>query len=106
MKAIVNKGGNPIRRAALSFTQTLRDKFNWSGALPDDSGHVAYQIPEMDFWFHCRRPGDPEGHGYDLMCPDSDIARKEFLRLIKDHPEYKVNRHEGRRRAVDRIIVR
>jgi hypothetical protein len=109
------KGGASAREVCLKVTEELR-KERVTGALPDDSGHVAFFIPEEDFWrhaigevvhvdrilqtMHVRRGKYP-----GLISPDRDEARREIMRLLRDYPEYKINPHEGRRGMPLRGVV-
>jgi hypothetical protein len=54
---------------------------------------VAFQIPELDFWYHTKFGG------YNLLCSDPIEAKKELHRLLTNHPEYRVNKNEGKRGA-------
>jgi hypothetical protein len=97
------------RRKVLALNAELR-KLRPTGALPDHSGHAAFFIPEEDFWrlvkgevvkidhvaqkAYVRRPQYPE-----LLNADPVIARRELERLLREHPEYRINPHEGKRGA-------
>ena len=97
------------RETVLELNQELR-KHRPTGALPDNSGHVNFFIPEDDFWRLAK--GEvlkidyveqkayvlkPEYPG--LLSTDRDVARREIERLLRDRPEYKINPNEGKRGA-------
>lgn len=81
-----------------------------TGALPDDSGHVAFFIPEEDFWrltkgelvridwatgkAYVKKPDYP-----DVLDADPGVARRALARLLRAHPEYCINPNEGKRGA-------
>lgn len=70
-------------------------------ALPDHSGHVAFQVDTFNYWRLV--------HKYpDLGAADPTIARRAWLKFLntEEGAPYKVNRTEGRRMPTHRIIVK
>lgn len=113
-----------VHGAPISMSKNILDlnsqlrKDRRTFAAPDkDSGHLAFLIPEEDFIAHAfgkilhidqttkkayvQRPQYP-----DLVSNDPALQKKAVLRLLKDHPEYKINPNEGKRMPNHKIIVR
>lgn len=99
-RLVVDRGGDPVRRALLERNQELR-KHRQPFALPDHSGHVAFEMPSLDYWYWTWKY--PE-----LAASDPIVARKAWNRFLNtpEGEKYKINPTEGRRAPVDRIIVR
>ncbi len=100
MVRLVNRGGSRQRLAALQFNEQQR-KQRRTFATPDHSGHVAFNMPQMDFWWWTSvKP--------ELAAADPDIAKRAWLKFLNsdEGAKYKVNPKEGKRAAVDRVIVR
>lgn len=107
------------REAVIGLNHELQ-KHRALGALPDHSGHVAFQIPEADYnrlaYGELLRIDVAAGKAYvrkpqypGLASSDRDVAKRELLRLLKDHPEYKINPNEGKKGLANRtrgVIVR
>lgn len=106
----------PARRALLEDNEQLRKERRTFQAPDGDSGHLAFRIPESDFYRHAfgeivtidaagmahiRRARYP-----DLVAADPAAQLAELRRLLRDHPEYKINPTEGRRMPVDGVIVK
>ena len=105
------------RTALLESNRELRKDRRTFQAPDVDSGHLAFRIPPGDFVRHAygellhidelaqkaymRRPKYP-----GLVSDDPLEAAKEMRRLLRDHPEYKINPTEGRRMPTDGVIVR
>lgn len=75
-------------------------------ALPDHSGHVAFQMDAAHYWYWVHKIPD-------LGCSDAQISRRAWIKFLNtEHgARYKVNPTEGKRLANDarrdhRIIVR
>lgn len=84
----------------LDLNAELR-KTRCTRATPDESGHVAFSMPEADYWLWTQKYPD-------LAAPDSEIARRawtKFLRSDEGRP-YCINPTEGKRMPTDGIIVR
>lgn len=111
----------PARSRLLSFNAELRKERRTFQAPDVDGGHMAFFIPEEDFYRHAfgeilhidaagfahiRRAKYPA-----LASADPHEQLKEMRRLLADFPEYRINPREGKRVANDartahRIIVR
>lgn len=98
---LVDQGGDPRRRRMLELNAELRKDRRNARALPDQSGHVAFAMPEMDYWYWTFTY--PE-----LAAADPVIARKawEWFLNTPQGEKYKLNPHEGKRIPVHRILVR
>lgn len=69
--------------------------------LPDHSGHVMFIMSAVDYtWWTAKYP--------ELAASDPQIARRAWIKFLNsdDGAKYKVNRTEGKRMPVDRVIVR
>lgn len=99
---LLSRAGLANRARCLAFNEELR-KDRKPFALPDSSGHVAFQMPELDYWYWVYR--NP-----DLGASDAVIAKKaweKFLRTDEGRP-YLINPNEGKKmpNAPRGIIVR
>lgn len=104
------------RRSLLEDNAQLRKERRTFQAPDVDSGHLAFRIPEGDFFKHAFGEilgFDAKGHAHirrarfpDLVAADPHEQLKEMRRLLAAHPEYKINATEGRRMPVDGVIVR
>ncbi len=88
------------RELVLALNQELR-KERRPFALPDHSGHVAFQIHSDDYWFWVTVY--PE-----LGASDPVVARKAWLWFLNTEKgaKYKVNPTEGKKMPVNGIIIR
>lgn len=89
------------RRQMLERNAELRKDRHNARALPDHSGHIAFALPEADYWYWT--------FVYpDLACPDPIIARRAWEKFLNtdEGRGYKLNPHEGKRIPVHRILVR
>lgn len=91
--------------AVNTLNAELRKERN-SFALPDHSGHVAFQMDAMAYWYWVHKIPD-------LGCSDAQIARRAWIKFLNTDAgaKYKVNPLEGKRLRADarrdhRIIVR
>ena len=86
-------GQHAPRGAVLEMNQELR-KERKPYALPDQSGHVAFQMPSTDYWFWVFKY--PE-----LGASDPDIARKAWRKFLQsdEGKPYLINPHEGKQGA-------
>lgn len=77
------------RDAVLGLNQELR-KDRRSHALPDQSGHAAFQMPAEDYWWWTVKY--PE-----LAASDPEIARNAWTKFLNsdEGKKYKINPHEG-----------
>lgn len=92
---------DPVRKAVLEFNQELR-KGRGTFAAPDqDSGHLSFLIPKLDYYFFTTKY--PE-----LAASDPVIAGNAWKRFLNtdEGAKYKVNRTEGRRMRRTGIIVK
>jgi hypothetical protein len=86
-------------RAALAFNEEAR-KAQTPGALPDDSGHVAFNMPELDYYYWIwRKP--------ELRNGDAESIRKAWREFLNspDGERYKLNKREGKKAPRLRGIV-
>lgn len=86
--------------AVLNLNAELR-KDRRPFALPDHSGHIAFQMSTLEyFYWTMRRP--------DLAAHDPQIARQAWMKFLNsdDGRRYKVNPTEGKRMPVHGIIRR
>lgn len=92
---------DPLRRAVLDFNQRLRKEGGTFAAPDQDSGHLSFLIPRPDYYFFTTKY--PE-----LAASDPVIAGLAWRRFLNtdEGAKYKINRHEGKRRPVDGVIVR
>lgn len=86
--------------AVLALNEELR-KDRRPFALPDQSGHVAWQMSTLEYFYWTMRIPDLGAH-------DPQIARNAWIKFLNTEQgaRYKVNRMEGRRTPDTRIIVR
>ena len=111
----------PARRSVLELNAELRKDRRTFAAPDGDSGHMAFFIPEEDFYRHAFGEIlhiDAAGLAYirrgkypALVSADPHEQVKEMRRLLADHPEYRINPREGKRvsgdaRTEHRIIVK
>lgn len=102
MVRLVSRGGDPNRRRSLEFNELARkQRRTWS--TPDESGHVAFQMHELDYWYWTTQE-----RWRELAASDPEIARKAWIRFLNspEGSKYKLNPTEGKRSPVHRIIVR
>jgi len=61
-------------------------------ALPDHSGHVAFQMDAYAYWYWTTKIPD-------LGCSDAQISRRAWLKFLNTEAgaRYKVNPTEGRK---------
>lgn len=88
------------RKQVCELNEELR-KTRRSMALPDESGHVAFQIDAASYWrWTLVYP--------ELGASDPVIARRAWLKFLNtdEGRPYKVNPTEGRRMPTHGIIVR
>lgn len=73
------------------LNEELRKERN-SFALPDHSGHVAFQMDAHAYWFWVWKIPD-------LGCSDAQISRRAWIKFLNTEAgaRYKVNPREGRR---------
>lgn len=97
----VDRGGDPDRRACLAYNEEAR-KERRTFAVPDNSGHVAFNCPEMDYWYHTTFT-DPE-----LGASDPVIARNAWRKFLRTEigRKYLLNPTEGKRMPATGIIIR
>lgn len=88
------------RKAVLGLNEELR-KERRPFALPDHSGHVAFQMPTLDYYAWVMKY--PE-----LGASDPQIARNAWRKFLNsdDGAKYKINPLEGRRARATGIIIR
>lgn len=84
------KGYTP-RKTVLALNAELRKKRR-TFALPDHSGHIAFQMAALDYWAWV--------HKYpELGASDPTVARKAWMKFLNsdEGAQYKVNPTEGKR---------
>ncbi len=88
------------RKQVLALNAELR-KERRPFALPDGSGHMAFQVPAHTYWILVAKY--PE-----LGASDPDIARRAWYKFLntEEGAVYKVNTHEGRTARRTGIIVK
>lgn len=87
--------------AVLALNERLRKDANNARALPDQSGHVAFQMSSADyFYWTLRYP--------DLAASDAQIARNAWRKFLAsdDGRKYTVNPHEARKTRRTGVIIR
>lgn len=86
--------------AVLKLNEELR-KDRRPYALPDQSGHVAFQMSTLEYFYWTLRIPD-------LGASDPQIARNAWIKFLNtdEGKRYKVNPTEGKRMPTDGIIVR
>lgn len=79
------------RERILGFNAEMR-KNRRTFATPDNSGHVAFIVPTLDYIAWCQKY--PE-----LGASDPQIARKAWMKFLNtpEGEKYKINPTEGRR---------
>jgi len=94
------------RERCLAFNEELR-KDRQPFALPDHSGHVAFMMDELDYWYHVKFT-DPE-----LGASDPAVCKPAWRKFLRSEVgrKYLINPHEGKATPLDarvahRIIVR
>ena len=92
-------------QAVNALNEELR-KDRFAFALPDNSGHVMWQMSAQEYWYWVWK--NP-----DLGASDPQIAREAWRKFLNTElgQRYKVNPREGQRMALDarrdhRIIVK
>ena len=89
-----------IKSSVLAFNEELR-KERRPFALPDQSGHVQFQMDAKAYMYWTMRY--PE-----LAAHDAQIARNAWRKFLNsdEGARYKVNPAEGKRMPTDGIIIR
>ena len=84
----------------MALNQELR-KERRTHALPDASGHVAFQMSAMSYYFWTDRYPD-------LKASDPQIARNAWRKFLNsdEGQRFKINPHEGKRAPATRIVVK
>jgi hypothetical protein len=87
-------------KAVLALNEELR-KDRRPFALPDHSGHVAFQMSTLEYFYWTMRIPD-------LAASDAQIARNAWVKFLNTDAgrRYKVNPTEGKRMPTDGVIVR
>lgn len=85
----------------LALNQELRKDSNNARALPDHSGHVAFQMSAADYWYWTTRFPD-------LGASDPQIVRQAWTKFLRgdDGRKYCINPHEAKTQRRTGIIVR
>ncbi len=98
---LTDNGGDPTRRAVLELNAELR-KVRGTFAAPDqDSGHLAFLIPRLDYYFFTSKYPD-------LAASDPLIAGRAWCRFLNtdEGAKYKVNPTEGRTARRTGVIIK
>jgi len=90
----------PNRREVLALNAELRKTRN-SFALPDQSGHILFQVPTLDYiaWTN-KYP--------ELAASDPAVAKPAWRKFLNSDEgrQYKINPREGQRARATGIIVK
>jgi len=88
------------RALVLALNEELR-KDRHPFALPDQSGHVAFQVPTLDYIAWTQKY--PE-----LGSSDPQIAKNAWRKFLntEEGAQYKINSHEGKRARVTGVIIK
>lgn len=87
--------------AVLALNQELRKDGNNARALPDQSGHVAFQMSAADYMYWTLRYPD-------LAASDSQIARQAWAKFLRsdDGRKYTINPNEARKTRRTGVIIK
>lgn len=87
--------------AVLALNEQLRKDSNNPRALPDHSGHVAFQMSAADYMYWTLRYPD-------LAASDAQIARQAWAKFLRsdDGRKYTINPHEARKTRSTGIIIK